>query len=186
MSHLFSAEDLTHATGGIMLAPCHADGVSIDTRTIQAGDIFVALRTPTGDGHAHVAEALHRGAACAMVHDQEALPDGAPLLVVGDTQEALTALGAFARRRFTGAVVAVTGSVGKTTVKEMLRAALGANGTTHAAHASYNNHWGVPLTLARMPEDASYAVIEIGMNNPGGNRPACRLGGSGCCHDHQH
>ncbi len=177
MSHLFSAEELTHATGGFMVAPFHADGVSIDTRTIQAGDIFVALRTPTGDGHAHVAEAMHRGAAGAMVHDQEALPDGVPVLVVGDTQEALTALGAFARTRFQGAVVAVTGSVGKTTVKEMLREALSASGRTHAAHASYNNHWGVPLSLARMPEDVSYAVIEIGMNNPGEIAPLAALAG---------
>ncbi len=177
MSHLFSAEDLTHATGGIMLAPFHADGVSIDTRTIQPGDVFVALRTPTGDGHAHVAEALQNGAAGAMVHDQQVLPDGAPLLLVGDTQEALTALGAFARTRFQGAVVAVTGSVGKTTVKEMLREALSASGPTHAAHASYNNHWGVPLTLARMPEESSFAVVEIGMNNPGEIAPLAALAG---------
>ena len=160
-----------------MLAPFHADGVSIDTRTIRAGEMFVALHTTTGDGHAHVTEALHRGAAGAMVHDQEGLPDGAPLLVVGNTQDALNGLGAFARTRFQGAVVAVTGSVGKTTTKEMLRAALNASGPTHAAHASYNNHWGVPLTLARMPEDASYAVIEIGMNNPGEIAPLAVLAG---------
>jgi UDP-N-acetylmuramoyl-tripeptide--D-alanyl-D-alanine ligase len=97
------------------------------------------------------------------------------LLVVADTQEALTALGAFARTRFQGAVVAVTGSVGKTTTKEMLRTILSASGPTHAAHASYNNHWGVPLTLARMPEEASYAVIEIGMNNPGEIAPLAAL-----------
>jgi len=158
-----------------MTAPFHADGVSIDTRTLQPGDLFVALRTATGDGHAHVAEALKRGAAGALVHDQDAVPDGAPLLVAGDTQEALTALGDFARRRFQGAVVAVTGSVGKTTTKEMLRTVLSASGATHAAHASYNNHWGVPLTLARMPEEASFAVIEIGMNNPGEIAPLAAL-----------
>jgi UDP-N-acetylmuramoyl-tripeptide--D-alanyl-D-alanine ligase len=177
VSHLFTADDLLHATGGVMFAPFHANGVSIDTRTIRAGEMFVALRTPTGDGHGHVAEALHRGAAGAMVHDQEGLPDGAKLLVVGDTQDALNGLGAFARTRFQGAVVAVTGSVGKTTTKEMLRAALSASGPTHAAHASYNNHWGVPLTLARMPEDSSYAVIEIGMNNPGEIAPLAALAG---------
>ncbi len=175
MTHLFSADDLTHATGGVMTQPFHADGVSIDTRTLQQGDLFVALRTETGDGHAHVAEALRRGAAGALVHDQDAVPDGAALLVVGDTQEALTALGSFARTRFQGAVVAVTGSVGKTTTKEMLRVILSASGPTHAAHASYNNHWGVPLTLARMPEEASYAVIEIGMNNPGEIAPLAAL-----------
>ncbi len=175
MTHLFSADDLTHATGGVMTTPFHAGGVSIDTRTIQPGDLFVALRTQTGDGHAHVTEALRRGAAGALVHDQDAVPDGAALLVVADTQDALTSLGAFARTRFQGAVVAVTGSVGKTTTKEMLRIILSASGVTHAAHASYNNHWGVPLTLARMREDASYAVIEIGMNNPGEIAPLAAL-----------
>ncbi len=158
-----------------MTTPFHAGGVSIDTRTIQPGDLFVALRTQTGDGHAHVTEALRRGAAGALVHDQDAVPDGAALLVVADTQDALTSLGAFARTRFQGAVVAVTGSVGKTTTKEMLRIILSASGVTHAAHASYNNHWGVPLTLARMREDASYAVIEIGMNNPGEIAPLAAL-----------
>lgn len=175
MTHLFSADELTRATGGVMTAPFHADGISIDTRTIRPGDLFVALRTESGDGHAHVAAALRAGAAGAMVHDQSALPDQAALLVVADTQDALTALGVFARERFQGAVVAVTGSVGKTTTKEMLRVVLSASGATHAAHASYNNHWGVPLTLARMPETASYAVIEIGMNNPGEIAPLAAL-----------
>ena len=99
-------------------------------------------------------EALRKGAAGALVHRQENAPDNAPLLVVRDTLAALTSLGDFARQRFEGAVVAVTGSVGKTTTKEMLRTMLSACGPTHAAHASYNNHWGVPLTLARMPPDA--------------------------------
>jgi UDP-N-acetylmuramoyl-tripeptide--D-alanyl-D-alanine ligase len=167
---LFSADALAHATGGVMTSPFHATGISIDTRTLQPGDLFVALKTSSGDGHAHVGEALHRGAAGALVHTTDAMPDGAPLLVVGDTLTALTALGAAGRERFQGSVVAVTGSVGKTTTKEMLRTVLGACGATHAAHASYNNHWGVPLTLARLPEDAAYAVIEIGMNHPGRGR----------------
>ncbi len=123
-----------------MTVPFHADGVSIDTRTLQPGDIFVALRSATGDGHAHVAEALKRGAAGALVHDQDAVPDGAPVLVVGDTQEALTALGDFARQRFQGAVVAVTGSVGKTTTKEMLRTVLSASGPTHGRAADARAH----------------------------------------------
>jgi UDP-N-acetylmuramoyl-tripeptide--D-alanyl-D-alanine ligase len=177
MSALFSADDMAHATGGVMTRPFHAQGISIDTRTLVAGDLFVALKTASGDGHAHVAEALHRGAAGAMVHDQTSLPDDAPLLVVGDTQAALTALGAAGRERFQGSVVAVTGSVGKTTTKEMLRTILSACGPTHAAHASYNNHWGVPLTLARMPQEAAYAVIEIGMNHPGEIAPLAKLAG---------
>jgi UDP-N-acetylmuramoyl-tripeptide--D-alanyl-D-alanine ligase len=175
VTNLFSADELMHATGGVMTMPFHVNGVSIDTRTIQPGDLFVALRTATGDGHAHVTEALRRGAAGALVHDQESVPDGAILLVAADTQDALTALGAFARQRFEGSVVAVTGSVGKTTTKEMLRVALSASGMTHAAFASYNNHWGVPLTLARLPHDASYAVVEIGMNHPGEIAPLAAL-----------
>jgi UDP-N-acetylmuramoyl-tripeptide--D-alanyl-D-alanine ligase len=177
MTALFTADELSHATGGVMLRPFHAQGISIDTRTLQPGDLFVALKTASGDGHAHVGEALHRGAAGALVHDQHSLPDDAPLLVVGDTLAALTALGAAGRERFEGSVVAVTGSVGKTTTKEMLRTMLSACGPTHAAHASYNNHWGVPLTLARMPEGAAYAVIEIGMNHPGEIAPLAKLAG---------
>jgi UDP-N-acetylmuramoyl-tripeptide--D-alanyl-D-alanine ligase len=177
MTHLFTADELSHATGGAMLAPIHADGVSIDTRTLQPGDLFVALKTASGDGHAHVAEAMRRGAAGALVHDRAACGDETRLLVVGNTQTALTALGAFARERFEGSVIAVTGSVGKTSTKEMLRAALFACGPTHAAHASYNNHWGVPLTLARAPREAAYCVVEIGMNNPGEIAPLARLAG---------
>jgi UDP-N-acetylmuramoyl-tripeptide--D-alanyl-D-alanine ligase len=172
---LFSAEALMQALGGTMTRPFHANGVSIDSRTIGGGDLFVALKTETGDGHAHVAAALQKGAAGAMVHDVHGLPDDAPLIVVGDTLAGLTALGAFARERFTGAVAAVTGSVGKTTTKEMLRTILSASGETHAAVASYNNHWGVPLTLARVPPDADYLVVEIGMNHPGEIAPLARL-----------
>ena len=172
---LFSSDDLMAALGGTMTAPFHASGVSIDTRTLQPGDLFVALQTETGDGHAHVAAALAKGAAGAMVHRQHDMPDDANLVVVGDTLAGLTALGAFARQRFTGAVVAVTGSVGKTTTKEMLRTVLSASGATHASVASYNNHWGVPLSLARMPPDADYAVLEIGMNHPGEIAPLAEL-----------
>jgi UDP-N-acetylmuramoyl-tripeptide--D-alanyl-D-alanine ligase len=175
MTPLFTAEALQHALGGRMTQPFHADGISIDTRTLQKGDLFVALVTETGDGHDHVASALAHGAAGALVHRQHDLPDDAALAIVGDTQAGLNALGAFARARFTGAVVAVTGSVGKTTTKEMLRTILAQSGATHAAAASYNNHWGVPLTLARLPENHDYAVIEIGMNHPGEIAPLARL-----------
>ena len=177
MTVLFDAEDLARATGGVMTQPFHATGVSIDSRTVGAGELFVALRTETGDGHAHVGDALRRGAAGALVHREDEAPDGAPLLVTGDTQAALNALAAFARSRFEGDVIAVTGSVGKTTTKEMLRTILSACGATHAAAASYNNHWGVPLTLARMAPEAAYAVIEIGMNHPGEIAPLAALAG---------
>ena len=127
------------------------------------------------DGHDFVADALAKGAAAAMVsHVPEGVATDAPLLIVDDVQAALEALGRAGRARMKGKVVAVTGSVGKTSTKEMLRAILGTQGRVHAAEASYNNHWGVPLTLARMPEDTEFAVIEIGMNHPGEIAPlAC-------------
>ncbi len=177
MSALFSSDDLSHALGGTTTRPFHATGVCIDTRNLQPGDLFVALQTGHGDGHDHVASALALGAAGALVHRPHDMPDGAPLVVVGDTLAGLTALGGYARERFTGSVVAVTGSVGKTTTKEMLRTILSASGRTHAAAASYNNHWGVPLTLARMPPDDDYAIIEIGMNHPGEIAPLAALAG---------
>ena len=174
MTTPWTPADLTAATGAA--AGFAAHGVSIDSRTLRPGDLFIALVGENGDGHAHVADALARGAAGALVHR---VPDGLAgdtrLLLVGDTLAGLQALGGFARARFTGRVVAVTGSVGKTTTKEMLRAVLAAAGPTHAAAASYNNHWGVPLTLARMPADAAFAVIEIGMNHAGEILPLARL-----------
>ena len=174
MSADWTAEDAAAATGGRLAGPLawRAHGVSIDSRTLKPGELFVALQAER-DGHDFVPGAVAAGAAAAMVHRDLALD--APLLRVRDTLEGLTALGAAARARSAARFVAVTGSVGKTTTKEMLRAILGASGTTHAAVASYNNHWGVPLTLARTPRDARYAVIEIGMNNPGEIAPLTRL-----------
>ncbi len=168
---MWTADDLMGATGGAMRSLFAATGVSIDTRTLQPGDLFVALRGEHGDGHDHVAEALARGAAGAVV--QRDLP-GATLLV-HDTLDALWQLGRYARARFSGRTVAVTGSVGKTTTKEMLRAVLGTAGPTHAAQASYNNHWGVPLTLARLPLGARFLVAEIGTNHPGEIAPLSKL-----------
>jgi UDP-N-acetylmuramoyl-tripeptide--D-alanyl-D-alanine ligase len=154
-----------------MGTPFAATGMSIDTRTLRPGDLFVALAGENGDGHDHVAAALAAGAAGALVHRW--MPGST--LLVEDTLAALWALGRFARTRFTGRMVAVTGSVGKTTTKEMLRTILSAAGPTHAAVASYNNHWGVPLTLARMPPDVTFAVCEIGTNHPGEIAPLARM-----------
>jgi UDP-N-acetylmuramoyl-tripeptide--D-alanyl-D-alanine ligase len=176
MTALWSPEDLAAAAGGVMTRPFAADGVSIDTRTVAAGDLFVALHGENRDGHQFVVDALGAGAAGALVdRDPPGVPEDAPLLRVEDTLAGLTAIGARARARFTGRVVAVTGSVGKTTTKEMLRRILAAAGPTHAAVASYNNHWGVPLTLARMPADAAFCVAEIGMNHPGEIAPLAQL-----------
>ncbi len=174
MSALWDSDALRAATGGRVVGEIEAPGVSIDTRSLTPGELFVALRGER-DGHAYVARALEAGAAGAMVDDPACVPDDPRLLRVADTGAALTALGGFARDRFAGRVVAVTGSVGKTTTKEMLRLALSALGATHAASASHNNHWGVPLTLSRLPPDAAYCVCEIGMNHAGEIAPLAAL-----------
>ncbi|RUS59941.1 UDP-N-acetylmuramoyl-tripeptide--D-alanyl-D-alanine ligase [Pseudorhodobacter sp. E13] len=175
MTPLWTAQDAATATGGRSTTEWHATGVSIDTRTLQPGDLFVALKDAR-DGHDFVAAALEKGAAAALV---SRIPEGvapdAPLLVVPDVLGALEALGIAARARSSARVIGVTGSVGKTSTKEMLRAALGGQAKLHAAEASYNNHWGVPLTLARMPADTGIAVIEIGMNHPGEIAPLSRM-----------
>ena len=175
MTALWTSTELRAATSGALAAECAVKGVSIDSRSITSGDIFIALRDQR-DGHDFVADALARGAMAAMVdHAPQGAVDTAKLLMVGDTLAGLTALGAAGRARAMARVVGVTGSVGKTTTKEMLRVALGTFGATHASAASHNNHWGVPLTLARLPRDAAFAVIEMGMNNRCEIAPLSRL-----------
>ncbi len=172
---LWTSTDAAIATGGEVTADWQATGVSIDTRTLQPGDLFVALKDAR-DGHDFVAQALDKGAAAALVtHRPEGVAADAPLLIVADVLQALEKLGLAARARTRARVVGITGSVGKTSTKDMLRAILGGQGRVHAAEASYNNHWGVPLTLARMPADADFAVIEIGMNHPGEIAPLARM-----------
>lgn len=172
---LWTSQDAIAATKGQSSCDWSASGVSIDTRSLQPGDLFVALAAQR-DGHEFVAQALAKGAAAALVtHVPEGVPADAPLLIVPDVLAALNALAMAARSRMTGQVIAITGSVGKTSTKEMMRAAFGAQCRLHAAEASYNNHWGVPLTLARMPADTDIAVIEIGMNHPGEIAPLSRL-----------
>jgi len=173
---LWTRDQAAAATGGRATGPgWTAGGVSIDSRSLSAGDLFVAL-TAARDGHDFVADALARGAAAALV---SRVPEGvgpeAPLLVVPDVQAGLEALGRAGRARFGGKVAAVTGSAGKTGTKEMLRVALGAQGRVEAAEKSFNNHWGVPLTLARLDPAADYAAIEIGMNAPGEIEPLARM-----------
>ncbi|MDD2704985.1 MAG: UDP-N-acetylmuramoyl-tripeptide--D-alanyl-D-alanine ligase, partial [Acidocella sp.] len=145
-------------------------GVSIDTRTLKPGDLFVALAGER-DGHGFVEAAFSKGAAAALV----SRPMPGNTLLVDDTLLALERLGAAARARTAAKIVAVTGSVGKTTTKEMLRRMLAAFGAVHAAEASFNNHIGVPLTLARMPRDADFGVFEIGMNHAGEIAPLATL-----------
>mmetsp|Transcript_29188 Transcript_29188/g.56390 ORF Transcript_29188/g.56390 Transcript_29188/m.56390 type:complete len:483 (+) Transcript_29188:2255-3703(+) len=172
---LWTRDDAVAATGGTCATDWTATGVSIDTRTLEPGDLFIALQAAR-DGHDFVAQALENGAAAALVtHVPEGVAKDAPLLIVPDVLQGLEALGTAARARTEARVVAITGSVGKTSTKEMLRAMLGDQGRTHASVASYNNHWGVPLTLARMPADTEYAVIEIGMNHPGEIAPLAKM-----------
>ncbi|WP_428489318.1 UDP-N-acetylmuramoyl-tripeptide--D-alanyl-D-alanine ligase [Rhodopila sp.] len=173
---LWTAAELAEATGGVLSQPFDAKGVSIDTRSLAPGDLFVALLGDGRDGHAFVADALARGAAGAMVHADTAPAE--PVLRVNNTLAGLSHLGAYARARSDASdfrVIAVTGSVGKTTTKEMLRGVLAAFGPTHAAAASHNNHWGLPLTLARTPRDARFCIAEIGMNHAGEIAPLVRL-----------
>ena len=175
MKPLWTAEDAVAATGGTTTAPWEATGVSIDTRSLVPGDLFVALKD-VRDGHDFVAAAFEKGAAAALVtHRPDNVPDDAPLLIVDDVLEGLVALGVAARARSDARIAAITGSVGKTSTKEMLRTVLSRQGRCHAAEASYNNHWGVPLTLARMPAETEFAVIEIGMSNPGEITPLSRM-----------
>jgi UDP-N-acetylmuramoyl-tripeptide--D-alanyl-D-alanine ligase len=157
--------------------PPDVPGISIDTRTINKGEAFFAIHGDARDGHDFVEAALKVGAGLAVVaHAQRArFATDAPLLIVDDVLEALRALARAARARFSGKVIAVTGSVGKTGTKEALRLALTPDGETHVSAASYNNHWGVPLSLARCPRDAKYAVFEIGMNHAGEITPLTRL-----------
>jgi UDP-N-acetylmuramoyl-tripeptide--D-alanyl-D-alanine ligase len=166
---LWETDELAAALG-LARSP-GSSGISIDTRTLRPGDLFVALQAER-DGHDFVGDAFAKGAAAALVSRDIA---GCECLVVDDTLAALRRLGAHARARGAARVVAVTGSVGKTTTKEMLRRALAAFGSVHAAEASFNNHIGVPLTLARMPREAMFAVLEIGMNHAGEILPLAKL-----------
>ncbi len=152
-------------------------GISIDTRTVKPGDLFFAIRGDVHDGHDFVRAAFAAGAAAAVVDEAHAPAlAGLPCLyVVDDVLAALGRLGAAARARSEARVVAVTGSVGKTSVKEALRLVMADAGPTHASLASFNNHWGVPLTLARMPAEARYGIFEIGMNHAGEITPLVGL-----------
>jgi UDP-N-acetylmuramoyl-tripeptide--D-alanyl-D-alanine ligase len=172
---LWRSDEVVRATGGASNAAWRASGVSIDSRSAEPGDLFVAIKGPRVDGHAFVAAALERGAVAAVVTAVPAGCERAPLVVVEDTQAALEALGRAARARANAKVIAVTGSVGKTGTKEALKLVLERQGRTTASAASLNNLWGVPLSLARMPRDAQYGVFELGMNHPGELAPLAAL-----------
>jgi UDP-N-acetylmuramoyl-tripeptide--D-alanyl-D-alanine ligase len=180
MNWLWTIEALVEAMGGRPLGqiPAGVHGISIDTRTLQPGDAFFAIKGETMDGHDFATAAIKAGAAVLVVAEGKLPALGrltAPMIVVPDVLAALERLAVAARARTRGRVIAVTGSAGKTTTKEALRHALGSVGSVHASDKSFNNHWGVPLTLARLPEDTEYSVFEIGMNHPGEIRPLVKM-----------
>jgi UDP-N-acetylmuramoyl-tripeptide--D-alanyl-D-alanine ligase len=168
MMALWQASEAGQATGGRVVGGWSAAGISIDSRTLAAGDLFVALHGDRFDGHEYVPQALEAGAAAAMIdRPVAALPGDTPLLIVADSMHGLGALGAAGRARSGARIAAVTGSVGKTSTKEALATVLGRQALTHASAGNLNNHIGVPLSLARLAPEARYAVFELGMNHPG-------------------
>ncbi len=157
--------------------PQGVKGISIDTRTLNPGDLYVAIKGETNDGHDYVANAFEKGATAAVIDEAhaEALKGLGSLYIVNNTLGALEALGRAARQRTQARITTITGSVGKTSTKEALRIVLEDNGRTHASVASYNNHWGVPLTLARMPAETQFGIFEIGMNHAGEITPLTKM-----------
>lgn len=171
---LWTFEEISAAIGAPLPAAGIVSGVSIDSRTLQPGDLFVAIRGER-DGHQFVEAAFERGASAAIVESGYTSASSRPLFRVPDTLEALNALGRAARQRSRARIAAVTGSVGKTGTKEMLRLMLSQAGPAHASEKSYNNLWGVPLSLARMPKNAKFGAFEIGMNHAGEITPLAKL-----------
>lgn len=170
------SEALTATQGRATGSDWQASGVSIDTRTMAPGDLFIAISGPNHDGHDFVAAALTAGATAALVQRVPTdLPANANLIVVDDSMEGLRALAKAARARSQAKIVAITGSVGKTGTKTMLELAFGRAGLTHASQGNLNNHLGAPLSLARMPREARFAVFELGMNHAGEIAPLSRL-----------
>jgi UDP-N-acetylmuramoyl-tripeptide--D-alanyl-D-alanine ligase len=177
---LWSTADMVAAMGGrpVGSLPAGITGISIDSRSLTPGEAFFAIKGDRVDGHDYATYAVANGAALLVVSEAKLPALGrltVPMIVVEDVLAALGKLAAAARARSRAQIVAVTGSVGKTTTKEMLRHVLAPSGKAHAAVASFNNHWGVPLTLARMPEDTVFGVFEIGMNHPDEIRPLVKM-----------
>jgi len=174
VSALWTSAEVARALSPLaMPAPFEATGVTFDSRAVGKGDLFFALAGESTDGHGFVADALSRGAAAAVVSRDVAGAEGR-VVKVADTMKALVALGHAGRERSAARIASVTGSVGKTSTKDALRAMLSAQAKTEASAASYNNHVGVPISLARLRAEARYGVFEIGMNHPGEIEPLAR------------
>jgi len=180
MSLLWTAQEMIDAMDGrpVGAIPEGVSGISIDSRSVGAGDAFFAIKGDRFDGHDFASAAVANGAGLLVVSEAKLPALGrltAPMIVVKDVLSALEDLARAARARSEAKIIAVTGSVGKTSSKEMLRHALEPSGEVHASAASFNNHWGVPLTLARMPASAAFGVFEIGMNHPDEIRPLVKM-----------
>jgi len=173
VSALWTSDEVARALGAAIATPFEANGVTFDSRAVGKGDLFFALKGETTDGHGFVPEAMKRGAAAAVV-SRDVETAGGTLIRVPDTMKALVDLGHAARRRSKARIASVTGSVGKTSTKDALRVMLSAQAPTSASAASFNNHVGVPISLARLPREARYGVFEIGMNHPGEIEPLAR------------
>lgn len=165
MSLLWTSDEIAAATGGVASARFEVTGVTFDSREVGPGDLFVAMPGSVRDGHDFLGDAFAAGASGAIV----SRPANGPHVLVDDVAAALEALGRASRERCRATIIGVTGSVGKTSTKEALFAALDRNrpGRVHRSVKSYNNHTGVPLSLARMPRDAEFAIFEMGMNHSG-------------------
>ena len=172
---LWNDHDAATATGGHATAAWQATGVAFDSRQVSPGDLFVALKGEMSDGHRYVGQAFEGGAAAAMVAEAFEPTQRGPLMLVPDTMKGLNDLAHAGRARCKGWVCAITGSVGKTGTKEMLRHVLKVQGTTHASEKSFNNHVGTPLSLARMPGATEFGIFELGTNAPGEILPLARL-----------
>jgi UDP-N-acetylmuramoyl-tripeptide--D-alanyl-D-alanine ligase len=180
MSWLWTSSDMVEAMGGrpVGTLPEGITGISIDTRTLKPGEAFFAIKGDQFDGHDFATAAMAAGAGLIVVAEAKLPALGklqVPMIVVDDVLDGLARLGIASRARSKAQIIAVTGSAGKTTTKEALRHALSEVGKVHASVASFNNHWGVPLTLARMPVDTDYGVFEIGMNHAGEIRPLVKM-----------
>jgi len=173
MTSLWDSKKVNEIIEGTSSESWVCSGISIDTRTLEKGDLFVALKGESGDGHAFLHEAAKKGAVAALI--SEGSESILPTMRVVDTLQALEKLGVAARERCPTIRIAVTGSVGKTSTKDMLKHVFKDQGLTHGSVASYNNHWGVPLTLARMPQETRFAIFEVGMNHAGEIRPLTQM-----------
>lgn len=173
---IWKSSEAENATGGKASCKWNATGVSIDSRKIEAGDLFIAIPGERFDGHNFVKDALNMGAAAAIVtHIPDGITDAAPLLIVKNIMNALQDLGRFSRNRMKGKIIGVTGSVGKTSTKEMLGLAFKGQGKIYLTEGNLNNHYGLPLSLARMPANTNFGIFEIGMNHPGEITPLSKL-----------